>query len=85
MDWGYGAYGKEKDGACLPLPEESGGRARRSVMRKNGRVHFPLGGETGKPPLRISTAPFFPGGGAMAGRLFFSLADKIGEGFVPAG
>ena len=81
---GNGTYGKEEDGG---LPSAAGG-----IRQEGAKVSHtkkwkgcPLGGETGKPPLRISTAPFFPGGGAMAGCLFFSRADKIGEGFVPAG
>ena len=49
---GNGNYGKEEDGACLLLPEESGRRARRSAIRKNEKGISPiLAGGTGKRPL----------------------------------
>ena len=84
MDWEMEMTERKRTGACLLLPEESGWRAQRSVIRKNGKG-APLAGKRESPLSVFPLLRFFRAGGAMAGRLFFGRADKIGEGFVPAG
>ena len=49
---------REKDGACLPMPEEpGGGHEGLSYEKKLKRVYFPLVRKQEKTPHCISTAP----------------------------
>ena len=56
---GNGNNGKEEDGACLLLPEESGRRARRSAIRKNEKGISPILAGERENVLCISTVPKF--------------------------
>ena len=84
MDWEMEITERKRTGLAFCCRRNPAGGREGQSYEKMERVP-PLAGKRESPLSVFPLLRFFRAGGAMAGCLFFGRADKIGEGFVPAG